>query len=457
MVRYQKIVVILILFFLNQSSFATDLLDVYRQALVSDPIYQQAISQRLATQSGVAISVASLLPNINVTANPTVTRNSYAGSDYENVPGTNTPLSPRNITTRAYTLSLNVTQTVFNAAQYANVAGSLAAAKGADAILNSALQNLMLRVANAYFTILKDQDNLLYSNASKLAYKEQLSQVKQQYQVGLKTLTEVYTAQASYETAVANDIEAETQLANDQENLRIITGKRYSHLAALKEAMPLIAPSPNDIEAWVVVAQKQNWNIKAAQYAVDVARAFVKQQFAAHLPTVNIEGSINRLYNNDINRYNSFNQLNGPGTQTIKTVGFDIQLPLFAGGGVVAQTNQAAYQYQIAQQQLEQTLRMTLSATRQNYLGVLSGISQIKADKQSIKSNQSSVAGMEANYQVGTETLVNVLNQRQKLFQAQTQYAADRYAYINSILALKQAAGTLSVEDLRALNCLLIG
>ena len=123
-----------------------------------------------------------------------------------------------------------------------------------------------------------------------------------------------------------------------------------------------------------------------------------------------------------------------------------------SGGGNIAQTKQAVYNYQNAQQQLDQTTRNTLNSTRQSYLGIVAGISQISADKEAIKSSISSLQGMEESYKVGTETLVDVLNQQQKVFQAQTQYAKDRYAFVNNVLALKQAAGTLSFDDLRAIN-----
>ncbi|TAK72752.1 MAG: type I secretion protein TolC, partial [Gammaproteobacteria bacterium] len=355
-------------------------------------------------------------------------------------------------TVRTYTLALTATQTVFDFAKFSNVAGAMATSKSADATLNAALQSLMTRVASAYFAVLRDEDNLSYSGASKLAYGEQLDQVKQQYKVGLKTVTDFYTAQASYDSAVASYIQAQTTLANDRENLRVITGKYYPDLAALSESFPLITPQPVDVETWVKTAQQQNWSIKSSQYSVDAARQTIRQQFGGHLPTINLEGTLDRQYTKNMNGYSNVFQQEGPGVQTDRSIMVDITVPLFEGGGVVAETNQAVYNYQVAQQQLEQTIRNTMNTTRQSYLSIIQGISQVTADKQAIKSNVSSLQGMEASYRVGTETLVDVLNQQQKLYQAQTQYAADRYAFVNNVLALKQAAGTLSFDDLRAIN-----
>ncbi len=439
--------------FLPFTAFAADLIEVYNQAQISDPTFQQAVAQRLSTKEGVPISVASLLPNFNVTANPSVSRTGYAGSNFvATTPVTPGFLAPRNLTERDYTLSLNATQTIFNFAQFSTVAQQIALSKGADATLNAALQDLMIRVANAYFAVLQDEENLIYNEANKVANAEQLEQVKQQYNVGLKTVTDVYTAQAAYDTAVSNFIQAQTTLANDRENLRVITGKYYPQLSSLKDDFPLVNPTPANIETWVDVAQKQNWSVRAAQYQSSSQRQIIRQQFAGHLPTVQLQGSISRQYNDNINRYITFTERVGPGTTSNKTIGLNINVPLFSGGGVTASTNQAVYNYQSALQAQELTLRNTINATRQSYLNVVAGISKVGADKQAIKSNISSLEGLEASYRVGTGTLVDVLNQQQKLFQAQTQYATDRYAFVNNYLALKQAAGTLSFTDLCALN-----
>ena len=451
----KKLLLLVVLSLYQATANATNLVEVYEQALVSDPTYQQAIAQQLSTKEGVPINLSVLLPNASVAAVPSITRQAFSGSNF-NTDVDGTPLSPRNNTQRAYTLTLTITQTVFDFSKFSKVSGAFAASKGADATLNAALQSLMIRVSSAYFAVLKDEDNLSYSEASKLAYAKQLEQVKQQYNVGLKTITDVYTAQASYDSAVATYITAQNVLDNDRENLRVITGKYYPKLAKLSEAFPLITPSPANIDKWVDTAQQQNWTIKASQYNVDNVRQTIRQQFAGHLPTVSLTGTLSRAYTNDINGYQSINEPAGPGTTTSRGIAVNINVPIFAGGGVVAQTNQATYNYQVAEQQLEQSIRSTINTTRQSYLGVMSGISQVKADKETIQSSISSLEGMEASYRVGTETLVDVLNQQQKVYEAQTEYATDRYAYVNSILTLKQAAGTLSVDDLRAINAWLL-
>lgn len=440
---------------LSLTVHAADLIEVYNQAQNSDTIFQQAIAERLSTKEGVPITAAGLLPNIAIQGNASLTRTGVSGTDLSTFDNLGT-LYPRNTTTRAYNIALTVSQAIFDFSKYSSVAGAVARSKAADATLNSALQNLMVRTATAYFNVLRDEDNVLYSEASKRAFEEQLSQIQEQYNVGLKTITDLYTAQASYDSAVARVIAAETELTNDRENLRVITGIYYPHLLTLSENFPLLTPQPADIEAWVRIAQLQNWAIRRAQYYVESGLHNIRQQFAGHLPTIYFQGQVNRSYSNNLNHYRNLIERNGPGTQTNRQAALTFNVPLFSGGAVTAQTNRATYDYQVAQQQLERTIRNTLNTTRQSYLGIISGKSQINADIQTIKSTISSLHGMEASYQVGTETLYNVLNQQQKVYEAQTQYAKDRYNFVINILLLKQAAGTLSFDDLRGINAWLI-
>ncbi len=440
------LLLVMALFSIHTNAIAgADLVDVYRQALMSDPVYQQALAQRLSDRENVPINLAGLLPSLTSALVPSINKTLTSGSG---------ALGRENGTARGYDLSLVLTQTVFDFSKVAGLNGARAIAKQADAILSAATQDLMIRVAKAYFAILQDQDNLIYIGSTRTAYAKQLDQVKQQFAVGLKTITDVYTAQASYETSKASYIAAENQLAVDKENLRAITGVYYPDLAELREDFPLVSPQPADIDAWVTTAGRQNWAIKAAQYAADAARQVINQQYAGHLPTLTAQGSYDNLFTRSSGTTVTSDVVSTSGSSRTKNlVGqFTLSFPILEGGLVVAETRQAKYSYEVALQKLETQLRTTLTQTRQSYLGVLAGISKIAADKQSIKSNISSLEGMEAGYRVGTEILVNVLNQQQNVFQAQQQYAIDRYAFVNNLLALKQAAGTLGIDDLQAIN-----
>jgi outer membrane protein len=428
---------------------AADLMEVYSQAFISDQAFQQSISQQLANKQGVPISLSNILPYLGAVVTPNTSKTIRSGLN---------PLLGSS-SQSGYTANLTLNQTVFNFSQFANLSQELSLSKQADAVINTAVQDLMLRVAKAYFNVLHAEDSLRYNEANKRAYAKQLDQITQQYKVGLKTITDVYTAQASYDSSLASYIGAETQLADQRENLRVITGIYYPNLSKLSDEFPLISPQPANIDSWVATAQRQNWAIKAAQYATDAACKNVKQQFGGHIPNVQLQG----VYNVNLTRQvASPGDIGGgistvipvDGTSKVSQYGANLILnvPIVQGGYVVATTKQAQYTYKATYHNLEQQVRNVINQARQSYLGVLSGISQVNADKQAIKSGRSSLEGLQAGYQVGTQTLVDVLNQQQKLFQSYQLYAQDRYTYINDLLTLKSAAGTLSPADLQAIN-----
>ena len=451
--------ILLTALFCFHTANAASLIDVYEQALISDPVYQQAVAQCLSTNELVPINMAPLFPQAAINGGPLLSKAHVSGVEDS---------SALSSTSRGYSFTLSLSQTVFNYAQFRALTGAKATSRQADATLYAAAQNLMVRVAQAYFAVLRDTENLRYNIAYKNVYRTQLDDITQQYKLGSKTTTDVYTATAAYDSAYASLISAQTTLANDKENLRAITGVLYPSLEKLSDNFPLISPKPANMEAWVDTAQRQNWAIRAAEFANLAARENIKQQNAGHFPTVTLQGNYNVAYSNTVGG-NAVNPLlpggngipeeniNGtllPGASHTQDANLTLNLgiPIFQGGQVVAQTNQAKYNYQVTQQQLEQILRATTNQTRQSYLGIILGIKQIQADREAVKSLISSYHGLNEGYRVGTQTLVNVLSEQQRVFLAETQYAADRYAYVINLLSLKQAAGTLSRADLEAIN-----
>lgn len=416
--------------------FATDIMDIYNQALQSDPVYQAARSTRLSVRETVPQNVAGLLPTVAGTADQT--RNVI--QTLRAPPSASASKGTTVFNSSDYMLTL--TQPLINFGNWMLVRQADATAKQADATFGAAGQNLIFRVAQAYFNVLLAQDVLRATEAQKAANARQLDQVQQRFKVGLDAVTSVYNAQAQYDATVAQEITDQNALRNSQEALRQLTGLYYTTIENFKIEIPLITPQPANIEQWVSAAEKQNLTLLASRFATEAARANVKVNFAGHLPTLSAVGTYERSNGQSLGTVNTNN----------KTAGLQLTLPIFQGGLIASQTRQAEYDYATASANRENIYRQTIVKTRQNYNDVLAGISKIKADRQAIVSAQSSLDSTEESFKVGTRTIVDVLLSVQTLYLAQRVYATDEYAYLLSTLALKQSAGLLSVNDLNAIN-----
>jgi outer membrane protein len=220
----------------------------------------------------------------------------------------------------------------------------------------------------------------------------------------------------------------------------------YPKLALLKDNIPLVNPNPQNIDDWSSTAEQQNISLLAQRYLAQAARQGIKVAFAGHFPTVSLTGSYGAVNSTDLNNGNATNNA------TTAAYGITANLPLFSGGGVNAATETAEYAYQVAHQQVEISRRALVAQTRQLYLNIVAGISQIQADREAVVSAAAALASYEAGYKVGTQTIVDVLTAQSNLYSAELQYTSDRYNYVNNILALKQAAGTLTEQDVININ-----
>lgn len=447
----KKLNVLLITLGLASTAFvaqATDLVDVLTQAQQSDPTYQQAKANYLATEATIGQARAALLPNLGLTGTwgNTYTKQTtdadFAGTPLL-PPTTGSTTTSNNITGTGVTL--NLTQNLFNWQAFQAYAQIKLNVKQAAAQYAAATQNLIMRTAQAYFAVLQQEDVLRYTLAQKTALKRQLEVAQQRYKVGLDPITSVYDAQAQYDSMSATYIATENELSNKGEELRQITGQLYSNLNTLKEDFPLVSPQPTNIDQWTQKSENQNLDLLAARYGMQAASENIKVQNAQHLPTLALTGSLSRT-----NQQN----MDTTGAQLTDTsaYGLTLSVPLFAGGGVTAQVKQAQYQYQAAAAAMEAAHRQAVANTRKAYLGVVANISQIEADRQAIKSARAALASNQAGYQVGTQTILNVLTAQSTLYQAETTYAQDRFNYIINTLTLKSATGSLNANDIAQLN-----
>lgn len=431
---------LIIITLFSSGAFATNLMDVYRKALESDPAFKAANSQWLATKEGVPIARSYLFPQISATGGLARSYNQARVGNGE-VSGDNGNFYNNNAN-----YSLTLTQSIFNFGNASSLSNAQATAKSAAATFAGAAQDLMFRTANNYFNVLLNNDILRVTQEKKKAIAEQLRQTKQKYDVGLIPITDLNDAQASYDTVVSDEISAKKDLEDSKEKLREITAIRYQQLDGIGDEVPLVTPQPANMEQWVRTAENQNNSLLAARFTTVAARINISTQFAGHLPTLDLNGSYGYTYNSNSQGDETFSKLKE--TQG----GVTFNLPIFQGGQVSAQTSQANYQYQNAIHTQEQTHRTVNSNTRQSYLGVISGISKIIADRQAIVSKASKLRSTQLSYDAGLRTMVDVLNAETDLYDAQKTYYQDQYSYIIETVNLKQLAGTLNSHDLMLIN-----
>lgn len=435
------------LVFSAQASFAAtsapNLLDTFNLALSNDPQWLAYKSTLLATQENIPIARALLLPTISGTGlSQYNNRNNRVASAGSSFVGTSTSQGIFEYPTNNY--GINLSQAIFNYADWKTFDVAKAGVKQATAQYGANYQQLMVTVAQDYFGILQARDVLNFTISERKSVSEYYNQNLSRYKVGIGTITDVYNAKAQLDNIISTEVGAQTNLRNAIETLRAITNRNYTILAGLKNNIPLLNPQPKDIEAWVKISLDQNLTILAARYAADAAKQTVLQQFGGHLPTLTGTASYNELHAG-LSGLTTTNEGDG-------AAGVQLALPVYSGGGVVASTHQAQYQYQTALSTLEQTRRSTAENTRQAYNNVISYAGQIKSDKQALVSNQSSLDSMVAAFKVGTRTIFDVLQAQTQLFNTQVNYTYDLYSYLVSILELKQAAGTLSPQDIAEIN-----
>lgn len=414
---------------------AEDLSAIYQLAEQKDPQLKQVEAAYLAVSELKPQARAQLmLPSVNTNAN-VARRLQDISPAFAGFP------SRTEFTSWEYRLSL--TQPVYHYDRLIQYRQAGERVKQAGTELSAAQQDLIVRVAERYFAVLAAMDNLEFVVAEKKALSQQLEEATQRFEVGLIAITDVQEAQAGYDQAVAREIEAVNLLDNTREALREVTSEYPKALLTLGEEIPLIAPEPANIDQWTAKALEQNLRLLAASQASEIARQEIARQSAGHRPTLDLVASHGTLSTGG-----RFGTVEVDETE----VGLQFNLPIYQGGQVNSRTREAQYRYEEALERLEQERRAAQRQTHDAYLGVILGISRVKALKQAVISNQTSVDATQAGFEVGTRTGLDVVNAQRLLLQAQRDHARARYDYILDTLRLKRAAGTLAPADLIKVN-----
>jgi outer membrane protein len=438
---------------LASAAEAKDLIGVFEDAVQNDPVIRQANANRLASRESRPQAIAALLPQITGTASLQGDHNSGTQPFFGTNPNGTAFVQPEqavvDTTTKGW--QLNLKQNVFSWSNWMTLKQAGREVAQAEANYQAAEQQLILRVAQAYFNVLSADDTLQADQASLEAIARQLDQANKRFEVGLIAVTDVEDAKAARDTAASTVIAAKRTLATAEDQLQEITGQKYDRLAKPGNDMPLSNPQPSDEGRWVDISLEQNLSLISSRLAADIARDNVQIAKGGHLPSVDIVAGrsyqsqgVDEVFGGQPFPYDVY--------YNDRQISLQVTLPIFSGGYTQSKVRQSEYQWIAAKEAVVQSSRATERQARDAYLGVISGIARVGSLRQAVESNQTALKATEAGYDVGTRTSVDVLNARKNLVQAQTDYAASRYDYIVSVLQLRLAAGNLDRQQLNEIN-----
>ena len=421
---------------------AEDLLEMYQLALSNDPVVLKASAQFNASQESIEQARSVLLPQINAFG-------SYTDSSNDIVlePGSSTVVD-RDTESMSYGASLSMQ--VYHHDTWLNLDNAKKLAHQSDIAYQISKQDLIIRVTDAYFGLLSAIDDLEFTEAQKVAIERQLEQTKQRFSVGLTAITDVHEAQAQYDDSVTQVIVAENNIFNAKEALRVITNSYPQEVSVLNtERFSASRPSPDNVSQWQSTAEAKSLDLIATRISVDIAKENINIARAGHLPTVDLTGR----YTNSDDSYTvgSAPEVNDPNLNS-SSISLQLNVPIYTGGAISSRVRQEQHNYVAANQDMALTYRSVVQNTRNAYNTVIATVSAIKALEQSVLSAEKALEATEAGFEVGTRTIVDVLNSTRNLYNAKRNLSSTRYSYIKSVLALKRAGGTLSEQDISDIN-----
>ena len=437
-------------FAISGAAQAASLLEIYQQALQGDPQIHEAEARRLAALESKPQARGVLFPQVSATGD--YTDSTTEGTSFSFINNANTTFDRESTSTN---WGVTLRQSLFRWDQIVNLRRADKTVTRAEAVREAAQQDLIVRVAQRYFDILAAEDRLTSINANREAIARQLEQAQQRFEVGLIAITDVQESQAAYDQSVADEIGAKRTLATAREFMREITGQYTSELDAPGDDFPLLDPAPNDEARWVDLSLTQNLNLVASRLDEQLARDEISFRRNGHYPSLDLVVSTSdNKDDGDVFSSSPFGSGTSPfdDTTTRDQISIQLTVPLFAGGVTNSRVKEAVYLHRASREQLQRVTRETERQARDAYLGVLSEISRVKALEQAVASSRTALQATQAGYEVGTRTIVEVLNSQFALYAAITNFYQSRYDYIMNALRLKQAAGTLQVQDLELID-----
>ena len=417
---------------------AADLLETFDTAQANDPIFAAARAARQAGLEKLPQGRALLMPNISLSANSTFNDQNIQYLGAFPFPGGSTRYN-------SHGYSVNLVQPLFRQQNWLTYTEAELQVAQTGAQFRIAEQDLILRVAQAYFDVLIAQDSVQLAEAQKTAISEQLEQARRNFEVGSSTITDTHEAQARYDLTSAQEIAVRNDLEIKRRALQQLINAMPKDIRPLGKEFRLEMLQPADMEKWVDDAQSNSPQLAAAQAASELAEKEVARNRGGHYPTVDLVASY--AQNNA-----SGGSLGVGSDSSNKSLGVQLSVPLFQGGAINSRWREAEANRERARQELENTRRSVALQTRQAYLGVVSGIAQVNALKQAVISSESVLDSSKLGQEVGVRTNLDVLNAQQQLYATRRDLYQAEYNYLISQLRLKAAVGSLDKEYLGKIN-----
>jgi len=421
---------------------AEDLIQIYRDALASDPVLASARATWGATQELVPQARAGLLPAVNLAANAS------EQDFHENLRSDPTITFRERFPNYGYTVSAS--QPLYRPQNSISLNQARQQVGQGDYILASSQQDLIIRVIQAYLDVLLARFNIELTESQKAAVSENLAQAKRNFEVGTATITDTNDAQAKYDQIVAQEISAQNDLDNKLAALRAIIGRAPGDLKRFTGKFQPQLPVPNTLEPWVQKAISENYQVRIAQANLDIATLEVDRQQAGHYPTVDLVASFNQGYAGGAASTSVTSAF--ASDSRLALIGLQLNVPIYQGGAVSSRVRQAIANQEKARQDLETARRNAQLLAQTSFSGVTSGVAHVKAFEQALASAQVSYDSNKLGLEVGVRTNLDVLNQQQQVFQTRFNLAQSYYNFVINDLKLKQAVGTLSDVDVEQVN-----
>ncbi|HEX4583496.1 MAG TPA: TolC family outer membrane protein [Burkholderiaceae bacterium] len=420
----------------------SDLATVLNEALSNDPVFAAARFTEQASLEAEPQARAALLPNISASASVNTT-------DYHFVSGNTQALPSFTQTFTSWGPTLQVALPLYRAQLWDSLSQSKLAVRQSQLQFAQAREDLIVRVAQAYFDVLASSDALAAIQTNKQAISEQLAQAQREFEVGTKTIVDTHEARARYDLALAQEQVALGDLIVKKSALRVIIGRDAGDIAPLRETPELVAPQPADVEAWAHNAEQNNFSVLAARAVSEIALRETRRARDAYQPTLDVSGSVQWQH--------STGQVLIPFQNNVTqgAIGLIATVPLYTGDLLQSRIREARANERRAEQDLEAARRNAAQAARQAYTGTDYGLAQVRALESAETSAKTQLESTRVGYEVGVRINLDVLNANTQLFNTQRDLKKARYDFLVNGLRLKAASGTLEDRDVQAVNALL--